>query len=119
MLTIENIHKMVDRKIPIQSHHWTCRVKDVYWMNNNTYVFIVQIHSTFLVDSKEIRIILDRKPPVGVYTKERQWELSWEIGAYTNRFETQLVSSRVLRDINSFGIALGVFTDIIIHSYII
>jgi hypothetical protein len=88
-------------------------------MNNNTYVFELQIHSTFLVDSKEIRIVLDRKPPRGVYFEERYWELSWEIGAYTNRFETQLVSSRVLRDMNQFGLALGNFTDIIIHSYII
>jgi hypothetical protein len=119
MLTIENIHKMVDRKIPIQSPHWTSRVKDVYWMNNNTYVFVLQIHSTFLVDSKEIRIILDRKPPRGVYFEERYWELSWEIGAHTNRFETKLVSSKVLRDMNLFGMELGNFLDIIIHSYII
>ena len=119
MLTIENIHKMVDRKIPIQSHHWTCRVKDVYYMNDNTYVFEVETNSTDYLNQKKIQIILDRKPPVGVYTKERQWELSWEIGAYTNRFETQLVSSKVLRDMNQFGLALGNFTDIIIHSYII
>jgi hypothetical protein len=119
MLTIENTHKMVDRKIPIQSPHWTCRVKDVYWMNNNTYVFVVQIHSTLLVDSKELWIILDRKPPRGVYFEERYWELSWEIGKGSNRFETKLVSSKVLRDMNLFGMELGNFTDIIIHSYII
>ena len=116
MLTIENIHKMVGRKIPIQSSDWICRVKDVYYMSDNTYVFEIQTNSIKDVKTNTIKIILDRKPPVGVYTKERQWELSWEIGKGSNMYETQLVSSRVLRDMNQFGLALGDFVDIIIRS---
>lgn len=116
MLTIDNIHKIVGRKIPIQSSNWICRVKDVYYMSDNTYVFELQTISINHVITKEIRIVLDRKPPVGVYTKERQWELSWEIANGSNCYETQLVSSRVVRDINVFGIALGDFTDRIIRS---
>ena len=116
MLTIDNIHKIVGRKIPIQSSIWICRVKDVYYMSDNTYVFELQTISINHVITKEIRIVLDRKPPVGVYTKEKQWELSWEIAKGSNCYETQLVSSRVVRDINVFGIALGDFTDRIIRS---
>ena len=116
MLTIENIHKMVGRKIPIQSSNWICRVKDVYYMSDNTYVFELQTISINHVITKEIKIILDRKPPRGVYTKERHWELSWEMYNRSNCYETQLVSSRVLRDMNVFGIALGDFVDIIIRS---
>jgi hypothetical protein len=116
MLTIENIHKIVGMKIPIQSSHWICRVKDVYYMSDNTYVFELQTISINHVITKEIRIVLDRKPPRGLYFKERQWELSWEIAKGSNCYETQLVSSRVVRDINVFGIALGDFTDRIIRS---
>lgn len=116
MLTIENIHKIVGRKIPIQSNHWVGRIKDVYYMSDNTYVFIIQTDSLKDVDTKEIKVILDRKPPRGVYSKERQWELSWEMGKGSNMYETQLVSSRVVRDMNVFGLALGNFTDLIIHS---
>lgn len=116
MLTIDNIHKIVGRKIPIQSPHWIARIKDVYYMIDDTYVFEVQTNSTNYINQKKIHIILDRKPPRGVYSKERQWELSWEIGKNSNQYETQLVSSRVVRDMNLFGMALGTFTDIIIHS---
>ena len=116
MLTIENIHKIVGRKIPIQSNNWVARIKDVYYMIDNTYIFEVETQSLSDVKTNTIRIILDRKPPRGVYSKERQWELSWEIGKNSNQYETQLVSSMVLRNINLFGMALGTFTDIIIHS---
>jgi hypothetical protein len=116
MLTIENIHKIVGRKIPIQSSDWICRVKDVYYMSDNTYVFEIQTNALNYVNTNTIKIILDRKPPAGVYTKERQWELSWEMYSRSNCYETQLVSSKVLRDINIFGIALGDFTDRIIRS---
>ena len=116
MLTIDNIHKIVGRKIPIQSSNWICRVKDVYYMSDNTYVFELQTISINHVITKEIRIVLDRKPPVGFYSKEKHWELSWEIAKGSNCYETQLVSSRVVRDINVFGIALGDFTDRIIRS---
>jgi hypothetical protein len=116
MLTIDNIHKIVGRKIPIQSSDWICRVKDVYYMSDNTYVFELQTISINHVITKEIRIVLDRKPPVGFYSKEKHWELSWEIANGSNCYETQLVSSRVVRDINVFGIALGDFTDRIIRS---
>jgi hypothetical protein len=116
MLTIDNIHKIVGRKIPIQSSNWICRVKDVYYMSDNTYVFELQTISINHVITKEIRIVLDRKPPVGVYTKEKQWELSWEIAKGSNCYETELVSSKVVKDINLFGIALGDFTDKIIRS---
>lgn len=116
MLTIENIHKIVGRKIPIQSNHWVGMIKDVYYMIDETYVFEIQTQCLRDVSSIDIRIILDRKPPRGVYSKERLWELSWEIGKNSNQYETQLVSSRVVRDMNLFGMALGTFTDIIIHS---
>ena len=116
MLTIENIHKMVGRKIPIQSSDWICRVKDVYYMIDNTYLFEVETNSTDYLNQKKIQIILDRKPPRGVYSKERQWELSWETHKDSNLYETQLVSSRVIRDINLFGMALGNFVDKIIRS---
>lgn len=116
MLTIDNIHKIVGKKIPIQSPHWTGRIKDVYYMIDDTYVFEVQTQSLRDVKSIDIKIILDRKPPRGVYSKERQWELSWETNKGSNMYETQLVSSRVVRDMNMFGLALGNFTDIIIHS---
>jgi hypothetical protein len=117
MLTIVNVYEIVGRKIPIQSSHWICRVKDVYSMiDDNIYVFELQTIAINHVITKEIRIILDRKPPVGVYTKERQWELSWEIAKGSNCYETQLVSTKAIRDINLFGIALGDFTDRIIRS---
>ena len=116
MLTIENIHKIVGRKIPIQSSNWICRVKDVYYMIDDTYVFELQTSSLNHMITKEIRIVLDRKPPRGLYFKEKQWELSWEIAKGSNCYETQLVSSRVVRDMNVFGIALGDFTDRIIRS---
>ena len=116
MLTIENIHKMVGRKIPIQSQDWICRVRDVYYMIDNTYVFEVETNSTDYLNQKKIQIILDRKPPVGFYTKERYWELSWEMYNRSNCYETQLVSSRVLRDMNLFGMELGNFVDKIINS---
>lgn len=85
-------------------------------MSDNTYVFIIQTDSLKDVDTKEIKVILDRKPPSGVYSKERQWELSWETHKGSNLYETQLVSSRVVRDMNLFGMALGDFVDIIIRS---
>jgi hypothetical protein len=116
MLTIDNIHKIVGRKIPIQSSDWICRVKDVYYMSDNTYVFELQTISLNHVITKEIRIVLDRRPPVGFYSKEKHWELSWEIAKGSNCYETELVSSRVVRDMNVFGIALGDFTDRIIRS---
>ena len=116
MLTIQNINKIVGRKIPIQSSDWICRVKDVYYMSDNTYVFELQTISINHVITKEIKIILDRKPPRGVYTLEKHWELSWEMYNRSNLYETQLVSSRVIRDMNLFGIALGDFVDIIIRS---
>ena len=117
MLTIDNIHKIVGRKIPIQSSDWICRVKDVYGMvDDEIYVLELQTISINHVITKEIRIVLDRKPPVGVYTKERQWELSWETHKGSNCYETELVSTKVVRDINFFGIALGDFTDRIIRS---
>ena len=83
-------------------------------MTDDTYVFEVQTNS--IKDVKEIRIVLDRKPPRGVYFKERYWELSWEIAKGSNCYETELVSTTVVRDINFFGIALGDFTDRIIRS---
>ena len=116
MLTIDNIHKIVGRKIPIQSSNWICRVKDVYYMSDNTYVFELQTISINHVITKEIRIVLDRKPPVGFYSKEKHWELSWEIAKGSNCYETELVSTKLVRDINLFGIALGDFTDRIIRS---
>jgi hypothetical protein len=117
MLTIDNIHKIVGRKIPIQSSNWICRVKDVYSMiDNNIYVFELQTISLNHVITKEIRIVLDRKPPRGLYFKERQWELSWEIAKGSNCYETELVSTKVVMDINFFGMALGDFTDRIIRS---
>lgn len=116
MLTIENIYKIVGRKIPIQSSTWVARIKDVYCMVDNTYIFEIQTQCLRDVSSIDIKIILDRKPPRGVYSKERQWELSWEIGKSSNQYETQLVSSKVVRDMSLFGMALGTFTDIIIHS---
>ena len=116
MLTIDNIHKIVGRKIPIQSNGWIARIKDVYYMSDNTYVFEVETNSTDYLNQKKIQIILDRKPPVGFYTKEKHWELSWEMYNRSNCYETQLVSSRVIRDMNLFGIALGDFVDKIIRS---
>ena len=117
MLTIENPHKIVGRKIPIQSSAWTARIKDVYYMvDDNTYVFEIETNALNYVKQNTIRIILDRKPPRGVYTKERHWELSWEMYKRSNCYETQLVSTRVVKDMNLFGIALGEFVDIIIHS---
>lgn len=116
MLTIENIHKIVGRKIPIQSSVWIARVKDVYYMIDNTYVFEVETNTLNYVTTKTIRIILDRKPPVGFYTKEKWWELSWEISSRSNCYETDLVNNRVVRDMNLFGLALGNFVDRIIHS---
>ena len=114
MLTIDNIHKIVGRKIPIQSSDWICRVKNAYYMTDDTYVFELQTNS--IKDVKEIRIILDRKPPVGFYSKEKHWELSWETHKGSNCYETELVSTKVVRDINFFGIALGDFTNRIIRS---
>jgi len=73
MLTIDNIHKIVGRKIPIQSSDWICRVKDVYYMIDDTYVFELQIISINHVIAKEIKIVLDRRPPRGLYFKEKQW----------------------------------------------
>jgi DNA topoisomerase VI subunit A len=116
MLTIDNIHKIVGRKIPIQAQGWICRVRDVYYMSDNTYVFEVETNSTDYLNQKKIQIILDRKPPRGVYTLEKHWELSWEMYNRSNCYETQLVSSRVIRDMNLFGIALGDFVDMIIRS---
>jgi hypothetical protein len=107
---------MAGRKIPIQAFHWIARVKDVYYMIDDTYVFELQMNSVNQVVTKEIRIILDRTPPVGVFPEQKLWQLRYEIGAYTNRFETQLVSSKVVTDMNQFGIALGNFTDRIISS---
>ena len=116
MLTIQNIHKIVGRKIPIQSSDWICRVKDVYYMIDDTYVFELQTNSIKDVKTKEIKIVLDRNPPRGLYFKEKQWELSWETHKGSNCYETELVSTKVVRDINFFGIALGDFTDRIIRS---
>lgn len=116
MLTIENIHKIVGRKIPIQSSVWIARVKDVYYMIDNTYVFEVETNALNYLTTKTIRIILDRNPPVGVYSKEKQWQLSWEMYNRSNCYETDLVNNRVVRDMNMFGLALGNFVDRIIHS---
>jgi hypothetical protein len=112
MLTIENIHKIVDKKIIIPHHpDWIGRVKDVYYMSDNTYVFQIQLNALNYLNNKEIKIVLNRKRPVGIYPTQNCWELSYEIGKGSNRYEVQLVENGDVKDISRFGIALGSFTN--------
>ena len=116
MLTIENLHKIVGRKIPIYAINWTARIKDVYYTTDNTYVFEIETNALNYVKVNTIRIILDRKPPIGIYPGEKAWEMSYQIQTGSNQYDVELVSTKVVRDMNLFGIALGGFVDRIMNS---
>ena len=114
MLTIENIHKIVDKKIIIPHHpDWIGRVKDVYYMSDNTYVFQIQLNALNYVNNKEIKIVLDReKIPYPIVLKDC-WELSYE--EKPNQFIVDAMSKEDVRDMGKVIGVLGNLMDRILN----